>query len=264
MICSVCGGTFADDAIKCPYCGTMHLPGATTAYNQKFEDMTDHLAQMGETQEDEYNQYLKKTIYKESKHWGIYIAAAALIWLLFLYSIYQTWKVDLRQEEAFNDTYKQELIWQVETQLFLDELYDAGDFDAILSYVDTLSGLEKTTLTTSNWSHSDFLDFYSDYHDHMQIAAGLGDLPTITNSHYSSMLDFYFDHRFESANYSYLHYTVQDRVHIDECLVSLAAVLEENIGLGQEELDALYPVLRGDAEEISSLTCADYINELLA
>ena len=43
VICKNCGGSFNDEADRCPYCGTMHKKGAYAKFRRKVSDVIDRL-----------------------------------------------------------------------------------------------------------------------------------------------------------------------------------------------------------------------------
>ncbi len=252
MICKNCGGTFAEDATKCPYCGSMHLAGATAAYHQKFEDMTDDLAALGDNHVDIY----KKMMRHQGRRTLIYIAIAVAIICGFLGLWFASAKAESALNEANAAEAKARLAWQAETYTMLDGLYSTGEFDAIIAFEDALFADNPNNYSLYYWSHCDFLDAYRDYTEFIaaqQMYETTGEADTVA---FASTLRFYL--AYYEAPY-YVSFTESDLVLVQGYVAEMGDFLQEVLGLTEDELLALHDSMAEDDGWVSFANCYDYI-----
>ncbi|MFI3170284.1 MAG: hypothetical protein R3Y06_10105 [Faecalibacterium sp.] len=253
MICKSCGGTFADSATKCPYCGTMHLAGATEAYNQKFEDMNDDLAALGDTHTAVY----KETAQRQTKHVGkVLIITLAVVLGFAGISFALTKLIDSFDDNT--DDIKAQMQWQTEYFPVLDALYEAGEFDELLAF--ELAVYTDTDFSLYAWTHYEFLTCYSTYTECLSYIADYENGEVLSEFPYTQMLYFYLE---EQTSRSYRSYTETDCAYVDEYLIVIADFLEESLSLQEDDLLALRTELLDD-NFISYSLCSDYITEILA
>ncbi len=257
MICQNCGGTYANDATKCPYCGTMHLAGATVAYNQKFEDITDDLAALGDSHVAEY----KETIHRQTKHAFRFFVIGALIALVFASAFWTLLHIEtLIDNDA--DTMIDQLAWQSAQYPALDALYEAGDFDAILAFEDALYEDNANDYTLNDWSHYRFLDIYVSYSDFAESLQSDTPVDRENSIDYAQMLHFYLTYD-EPA--SYLDLTETDLALVAGYVAEVAAFYQQAFGLSEADLLALEPTVTSESGWIRLTLCLEYIeDELLA
>ena len=93
VLCRSCGAEYPADIANCPYCGTMNLPAAETEYLGRLEGIRDDLEQLGSLTGRKTKTHLRKLHRKE----------------------------------------KSEYLWQREAFQHLDEVYTAGDYDALVA-----------------------------------------------------------------------------------------------------------------------------------
>lgn len=253
MICRSCGGTFADSATKCPYCGTMHLVGATEAYNQKFEDMNDDLAALGDTHTAVY----KQTAHRQTTRVGKVVIITLAVALGFAgLSFALTTLIDSAYDNT--DAVKAQMLWQTEYFPILDTLYEAGEFDELLACEEAV--YSDTDFSLYTWTHYEFLSCYRTYTECLSYIDDYENGAVLSAYPYTQMLYFYLD---EQTNRSYRCYTEADCALIDEYLVVVADFLEESLSLQEDDLVALSTELIDD-NFVSYSLCSDYITEILA
>ncbi len=257
IVCKNCGGTFAENVTKCPYCGTMHLAGATAAYNQKFEDMTDDLADLGDEHIDEY----KKAMHTQSKHALRQISIVAAIVVGASAIIFALSQVVTSATQSSNvDSIKAQLAWQTETFPMLDALYEAGDYEALVTFDSELyaSGADYTIY---EWAHYDFLYTYYSYRTCHEIIESYAQGGTLSDYNYTQL--FYFSIAQYDDHY-YLNYTEEDTLLIADFYAEVTAFLDESIGISAADTLALYEEFYQEDGWVSYSECADYIEAYLA
>ncbi len=254
MICNVCKATFPDDATKCPYCGTINISGATLAYNQKFEDITDDLAQVPKAQEEIY----KKTFFARNAYWLKYLGIATLICIISIIALYLNWQNSLVITESDNYL-KPKIIWELEAYPLLDEYYAAGDIDAIVAFDDALSYNGEYPRTPDNWAHCDFIEVYREYCKYKPFLVGYAQGEAVTRGNYSYMVCFYLTQRIEACNNTQITYTESDTLLIDGYLAEFALFFEESIGLTEQELLSIYDAVLAENNYFSASGCYDYL-----
>ena len=123
IICRSCGADYAAELPNCPYCGTMNLPAAETAYMKKLEHMRHGLEDL----EGLAGREAKKGFRTMRRNIGL--AAVLLLFvtaLIFGIHIYQA-RAESRKE-------REEYLWQREAFAAMDEYYASGDYASLLAF----------------------------------------------------------------------------------------------------------------------------------
>ncbi len=184
MFCSNCGGEYADWALKCPYCGSVNDKGAEKKYMEHMEDLRKNLDQVDEESEADYKKTMSRSVKRISLIVLIIIAAAVVVFI--------TVRVFNNQKNRIEETAKlQENDWEKEEYAKMDELYENGDFEGILTENEKLVS-ENSKYSLGDWEHYCFIfEFYWEYNDicqaKAQIEAGSGDSYTLGNGIYGAL-----------------------------------------------------------------------------
>lgn len=150
VICGSCGGGFEDDQPKCPYCGSTHIKGAEQEYMGKLENVRKDMGELDNAPLEELQKAVKKQ--------GYFIRNSVLVILLIAAAAALI--VYLMNREEKKD-YKEEYLWQQEYFPRLSQLYDNGEYDAMMKLaVQALDENPSATLWT--WEHYDFYEVYVD------------------------------------------------------------------------------------------------------
>ena len=123
IICRSCGADYSADLPNCPYCGTMNLPAAESAYMSKLEHMRSNLEGLGvlagqQTRKD-FRSLRKKLL------------LAAVFLCLIVAVIYG---VHFRRVRAEAEWEKAEILWQRDAFSKMDEYYASGDYESLLQF----------------------------------------------------------------------------------------------------------------------------------
>ena len=156
MKCSQCGADFDEQLSQCPYCGALNYSGAERQYFDHLHDLNQEMAEMGDDSEESYTSGIKKgtkiflTIFI-----ALGIVAATAIMLMVAYA-----KISTKRD---NEAYHANMQWKREYYSQLDELYDAGQYDKILTFLDV--HVNDEGYYPYEWDHLDFINIYNHYHN---------------------------------------------------------------------------------------------------
>lgn len=155
-ICSNCGAQIDREAEKCPHCGAMHYPGAEKKYMGQLEDIREELEKLGEVQEKQVTEAVKKAV------------IFAVIICFFLILLVTTIRLNLRRDSLFDQSYEamiyQRLMWQDRVYPLLDNAYEDGAYDVVSQIYSDHIG-EDGSAAFYQWKHSWFMEFYDLYQD---------------------------------------------------------------------------------------------------
>lgn len=154
--CPNCGATMDINEPKCPHCGYINETGAEAQYMDKLDDVRKRLDNVDEEAAAGYGKnYLKivKTIA---------ITMAVLIVLALGYLALSRYiESKIRDNgNATGDDLLKEMSWQRENFPKYDELYETGDYDAL---VEAVFNDETTSHDVWQWKHYNFARKYYDY-----------------------------------------------------------------------------------------------------
>ena len=121
VICRSCGAEYSSNLPNCPYCGTMNLPAAESAYMHKLEHMRRDLEGLGGLADRETKKGFRTV------HRIILLASVLLCLFIALFSV-----VRYHRELAEAQREKEEYLWQREAFAEMEEEYSSGDYDSLL------------------------------------------------------------------------------------------------------------------------------------
>jgi len=132
VICSSCGAEYADWAQKCPYCGAVNEKADEKLYLAHMEELRQRLDQVDEEAGRQYHtgirQAFKKAVIRLAVVTAAVAAAAAGVFFFLKEKNIRTQKEELEWAEQK----KEAAAWVQEQSSLLEQLYEAGDYDAIL------------------------------------------------------------------------------------------------------------------------------------
>lgn len=142
IICPSCGAEFEPNKVKCPFCGTIYLKAAEAEYMDKLEDVKEDLEDLKDNAQEETKGQFKK-IWK----WlGILLIIFATIGVTVLVND------EMRRKKYARDD-KQEYLWRSENYPIMNELYEKGEYEQLLSIYDKAT---KEGHNLYNFPHNDF------------------------------------------------------------------------------------------------------------
>ncbi len=169
--CENCGANFNNSEPKCPYCNHMHLPGALNKYEEKLYDIKDNLEDVSEDVTEVYSnsakQQSKKIITILAVIFGIALLTlgAAILLDYYMFEQHAPTEEHLRLQKA----------WELENFPYLDELYEQGDYEAIIEFQMSQYGTEADYYyNIYNWEHYEFIEKYAKYRDFIELKNNYG------------------------------------------------------------------------------------------
>ena len=98
IICKSCGASFDEDLVRCPYCGTGHLPAEENEHTQKLEDIRQDL-------KDYETESVKKPGRKLAKAIILILVVVALIVAIVIAGISSSGKRERDRREQKKDDF---------------------------------------------------------------------------------------------------------------------------------------------------------------
>lgn len=138
---------------KCPYCNAINEIGAEREYMEDLGELKEDLAELSEVPKEEYKKEVSKNIKRI-----VVIIGIVVVLLLVLFGLYRWYEG--RYDSYQTVSAKEQLIWEKENFPKLDELYEAGDYEAIVAFENQVSELGYSTY---NWEHAPFINEYRGY-----------------------------------------------------------------------------------------------------
>lgn len=156
MKCSQCGADFDEQLSQCPYCGALNYSGAERQYFDHLHDLNQEMAEMGDDSEESYTAGIKKgTRIFLTVFIALGIVAAVVIILVVTYA-----RISAKKD---SELYHANMQWKREYYSQLDELYDAGKYDEILTFLD--EHVNDKGYYPYVWEHLDFINIYNHYYN---------------------------------------------------------------------------------------------------
>lgn len=152
--CANCGAEIARSSAKCPHCNAINEWGAQKEYIHHLEGIKKDLGQLPEVLQKAYRGQLAR-IWKRV----LCIIAAAAVAAGAAIGICRM--AARRAQEADAPDTKAQLLWEKEHFGQLDEWYAQGDYDAIVSFMQ--SRYEDEGYCVWNWEHYPFIYVYESY-----------------------------------------------------------------------------------------------------
>ena len=237
--CKSCGAEFEASLPNCPYCGRMNLPAAESEYMAKLENMRDDLKDLGALPGRKIKAHSRKLGKK------LLIAAAAVIVIAAVILIVRAVK---DREEAGRS--REEFLWQREAFAQMDELYSAGDWEAL---ADAYRAAEDGDHSVWQYRHYRFCEF-------------------LQQIEWAQMSLREYDEDVDSAVYLFsdeialyeLEYmegiTEAERAVLEQLREPLLEDFEQRFALSEEELSYFLAMLRRDGF-IPFRECEKFLNE---
>lgn len=148
VVCGSCGASFEEGLVKCPYCGSTNVMGAEREYMGKLEDVRKDMGELDNAPLEELQAAVKKQghLLKKFMIAVLMIAAAAV---LIIFALTRGEKKD----------YKEQYLWQQEYFPQLSQLYDNGEYDAMLELA-AHALADNPSATLWDWEHYNFYNAY--------------------------------------------------------------------------------------------------------
>ena len=239
VICRSCGADYSADLPNCPYCGTMNLPAAESAYMGKLEHMRSNLENLGTLAGSKAKKGFRSLRRKS--------LLAAVFLLLVVGVIYG---ISLHRERVEAQREKEEVLWQRGAFARMDECYAAGDYESLLLlYFDAQDAGHHVW----QYKHSHFCEFLMDIetarYSLEEYEAGTEDLAWL------------FLHEIRLYRMEYLPaLSEEDRSTLERLRAPLLEDLDARFHLTQEELSAFRKTLARDGF-VSYEECSQFLKE---
>jgi len=237
--CRTCGAQFDAALPNCPYCGTMYLPAAETAYMNKLEGIRGNLEGLGALGKKETKAHLGRL----SKKLLIAGAALAVIVIAVVAVLLHKERREAAQEQA-------EFLWQREGFARMDEYYDAGAYEDLIAFYDQAADEGHQVWQYRHWNFCEFYDLILTAQNSLQAWKAEG----------GSRLYLFYDeiklYRLEYMN----DLSLEERTMLDELRQPLLADFNERFPLTEAELDEFRRVLARDGF-VPIKTCEQFFTE---
>lgn len=245
VICSSCGGSFEDDLGKCPYCGSTHIKGAEQEYMGKLENVRKDMGGLDNAPMEE----LQKAVKKQG-----HFLRNAIILILVILAVVSLIIFLLNREEKKD--YKEEYLWQQEYFPQLSQLYDDGDYDAMMKLaVQALDENPSATLWT--WEHYGFYEVYVNARM-FDALLQLEEAGVLSGDDYSRM--FYYEwylvclEEFDRAEY-----TEKEWEAFAPYIERAGEALVSDWGMTNEEYQEFLRLAEGNYHSVPYSKCEEYI-----
>lgn len=216
VICRSCSAEFDASIPNCPYCGTMNLPAAETAYMNKLEGIRGDLAGLGTVGKKETRAHLGRLSKK------LLIAAAVLAAIVIAVVA-----VHLRREKQEAAQEQAEYLWQREGFARLDEYYDAGAYEELVAYYDQAAEEGHRVWQYRHWNFCEFYGLILTARNSLQACEAEG----------GNRLYLFYDeinlYRLENMN----ALSSEERAMLEELRQPLLADFKDRFPLTEEELN---------------------------
>lgn len=230
MICENCGAEFDAHEKTCPYCGHLNPLGAEEAYMDRLEDLQEDLGDL--------KNHGKRTMGREIRTQGRGLLKTALLLALVLALLVFGF---IKMENSFqNSPSDEKAMMEFQKEHFgeLEDLYEAGDPDALLNYVIELfeSG-EKGYEAIYDWKHYKYLQAYWTYRDGVLAAADMLGEKWDKETAVEAMLDAF--RIIDAAHQRDQRITTADREKLKDLEQKALAFLKEQDRIGMPENEAM-------------------------
>lgn len=154
-VCFNCGADISADDAQCPYCGALNPSGAEKAYMDALDDINDETGELAVDAQDDLEANVRSNVKRTV---AVILLVAAVLVSLFLAATCMDNKderravTDYQAREAFRSQYFDEF----------DRLYDAGDDDALSTYVWALSD-DPGFDALFSWEHIGLLKLHDNW-----------------------------------------------------------------------------------------------------
>lgn len=239
VICRSCGADYSANHSNCPYCGTMNLPAAESAYMNKLEHMRSDLEGLGGLAAQQARKGFRAMRRKLLLAGAILCFAIVLIYGIHLYRE----RVETRRE-------REEYLWQREAFAEMDACYASGDYESLLLLY---SGAQNAGHHVWQYRHSVFCDFLmmieNAQYSLREYEAGAEDLEWLFYK------EIYLYHLDDLPKLS-----AEERAELDRLRAPLLEDLNERFHLTEDELSSFRKALARDGM-ISFDDCKRFLAE---
>lgn len=223
--CRSCGAEFSSALPNCPYCGTMYLPAAEEAYMNRLEGVRSDLEELSNLPAAESRKHFSRLTKR------LLIAAAALIIAVLAWQILR-----IRSEHRDAASEKAETLWQREGFAQMDEAWNSGDYDALLTLYLEASDAGHSVYA---YKHADFCRYLLQLKD---TENALQDVKTTEGS-----LSWLFLNELELYTLENLRtLTPEERAILEESRRPYLEDLQQRFLLSEEELQSFRNKLQKD------------------
>lgn len=158
-VCPDCGAHFNIHAPRCPYCGNVNEFGDEEEYLRDLDVIREKLERAKNIPQES----LKKEVAFQGKRvLKVFVTILVVAGIIAGIIALVTNRMMKKDEEM---TILQHS-WQLETFPKLNAMYDSGDYDGIVKFVDDMYRMneeEKTSYTIWNWDHYEWFMAYDKY-----------------------------------------------------------------------------------------------------
>lgn len=183
LICNSCGGEYTSDSARCPYCGTVNIPGAEKEYMNKLDNIEGKLDDLQWVSLRE----MKKAVCSLRKY--IKVIAFALVLFIIVVCIRQ-WIVERATDVSTKEMTVEDYLWQVENYPEWDKLYEEGKYDELMLCI---QGCYRNGCYVSQWERYAFFQMWQKIDTSKKIIALEGQGGELTDEHYRYLLSAYWD-----------------------------------------------------------------------
>lgn len=152
IVCPNCGAGFSAEDARCPYCGELNPSGAESAYMNTLSELREDTSELVEHAQDDLDASLQRNVKRT-----IAIVVGVVLALGALFAIGNF--MDKHEERQELKSYQAREAFRVQYFPEFDRLYEAGDYDALSSYVWSLMN-DPGFDALFSWKHVGFLEVH--------------------------------------------------------------------------------------------------------
>ena len=233
IYCTNCGAMVGENEEKCPYCGMINPTGAEAAHMRRLQGIRREMEDMEDDVGEAYVRELKK---KGSR--AVKIAAAVVMLLILLVLLPAA--VHMVEKNKSERQMKEEIAFEKKYLPELERIYAAGDDDATLEYLNSISG-EDGAAALFGWRHHDYFNRYATYKEMQAVRekTAEGSQPDEGRVNYL-VRRILAEERAEYMSLDYAVVTEEEREKILAWQEEKSNFLRRDLSLSEEELDKIW------------------------
>ncbi|MBQ8188292.1 MAG: hypothetical protein IJZ44_00735 [Lachnospiraceae bacterium] len=253
ITCKECGGKFEEKEAACPYCGALNYAGAEEQYMHNLESMRSDMANMGDDSKEAYATSAKKSSIVIITTFSVLLLIAGIIVAIFL--ICQTIMTASEDE----DLVKSQMLWREQYLDDLDTMYEAGQYDEIVTFMDKHA--EDEGYSIYSWEHCDFIQVYRSY-AMFHANAHQWDSFDLTMKKWTLYDAVSIECYLSTDIYMF---TEEERVMIEGWCEEIKAFYHDELGLSDEEISEMrdFVISNSTTNLPESKLCKQYLTEVL-
>lgn len=235
--CKSCGAIYDIYLPQCPYCGETNEYGDEIEYQNHLEKI---YRDMGELADDSLEGAADEIKQKGKGALKYVLIAGAVVFCIAIVVFFI--KSVGEKQNAQNTT--AELLWERENYSRLDKMYEDGDYDGLLRFLEEFySNDENNGHKLYNWQHMEFLNAYMKYRYMLNAVERIAKYPEDTEFDKQSVLLLALELKYE--NYEAKYTTVKSMTKQDYDLVmsyidTADEILLSHLGLTKERCDEIH------------------------